>query len=162
MATNFVIFSTEQGPMMNPLEKSPSPTVLIDLKEDPMDGFEPLDLVIRGSKISTIGGAVYQEWDRRVSDGKIKLAANDAEISDLTYAALVAAFSQVNTLYYLTDGISCWGVRFARPTGLNINLNRRAYHLSGRKFYKYEINLHVISVMDIPDNLSMKLACVSS
>jgi hypothetical protein len=145
MMGNFAFYSTDINPTTDPANADPAPSVLVILDQDPiipgsydMAGGE----VGRGSVITTLGGAVIQDFGVFDCDKRISFSDNDA-LDDDTVAALKVLHETVDGEYYFTDGNEVWKVRFARPNGFKYrkNLFWKEYDLD---INSYEINLIVV------------------
>lgn len=146
MAVNFHIFSTDKGASVTPGTLNPAPTTLIDLGQDPIFGDYDTNAGTkgRGSRITTLGGAVDQDFGLNVKDGRIHLAVQDSELSSATLTAMENACATVDGEFYFSDSVNCWKVRFARPDGLKAWRNL-FWKANSKDVFSYELNLNIVS-----------------
>lgn len=146
MSLKFAIFSTDRGASVSPLKLAPAQATLIDLGEDPLFGdYDPnAGSNGRGSRITTLGGAVDQDFGVNIKDGRIHLAVQDSGLSSATLTALENACATVYGEFYFSDSVNCWKVRFARPDGLKAWRNL-FWKANSKDVFSYELNLNVIS-----------------
>jgi len=144
MASKFVIFSTELGPMLDPQNSITPLDDMVVLDKDPIvtgDYDHFAGSVMRGSVIPTLGGVVIQDFGSQIQDQRITFS-DEAAISQATVDALVALEAVASGEYYFTDGYDCWKVQFARPLGFIYRRNLVSSFFNVARF-DYEINLVV-------------------
>lgn len=137
-------YSTDITPTTDPASADPAPATLVVLDQPPVFGDYQADdtTPVRGVVISTLGGAVVQDFGETPADGRIYLSEPNA-LSAATVSDLATIATTSGTQYYFTDGFSVWKVQFSRPNGF------RAYKSlfwrgHGADVYGYEIHLVVI------------------
>lgn len=145
MASKFVIFSTELGPMLDPQSDGESLEDKVVFDRDPIATGEYNNFagtVMRGSVIPTLGGVVVQDFGTQIMDQRISFS-DEAAISKTTVDLLVALDAVSGGVYYFTDGYDCWEVMFSRPNGFIYKRNLiSSFHGVAR--FDYEINLIVM------------------
>lgn len=145
--SNLIFYSTEIAATLTPKTVTPAPTTLIELEQLPILGDaafnEQAGELGRGSVIQTLGGVVIQDFGVVVSDGHIVFSDTDA-LGATTIGALKTIHETVDGQYYLTEGVNCWKVQFARPNGFIYRKNLYwAQH--NQVIYSYSIDLIIIS-----------------
>lgn len=122
MSIQFGLYSTEIEATLDPWNASPAPITLVDLGEDGLYGdYNPnAGSSGRGSRITTLGGAVDQDFGSFEEDGQIMLSLTSVPIAEATITSLLAAYSAVDQQYYWTDSVNCWLVKFVKPDGMKV------------------------------------------
>ena len=147
MSVKFALFSGECSATLNPWSVSPS--VLIDMKTDPLkddNGYVPPTAgeIGRGIRVPTLSSQVTQDFGTFVSDGIIQINVVDGSISVQDVGKLQIAFDTVDSIYYFTDSLNCWKVKFKKPGGLKYWRNMRAKYF-GKDIFSYSLILYVES-----------------
>lgn len=149
MSIKFAIFSTDIEATLDPWDEEldPAPELMIDFGEEPLFGqYDPnAGSSGRGSRITTLGGAVDQDWGCFEEDGRIALSLTDVPLDASTASALRDAHAAIAGQYYFTDSISCWMVKFARPDGLKIHQNLFFKAAKNADVYSIELLLKIDS-----------------
>jgi hypothetical protein len=122
VSIQFGLYSTEIEATLDPWNASPAPITLVDLGEDGLYGdYNPnAGSSGRGSRITTLGGAVDQDFGSFEEDGQIMLSLTSVPIAEATITSLLAAYSAVDQQYYWTDSVNCWLVKFVKPDGMKV------------------------------------------
>jgi hypothetical protein len=123
------------------------PVSFIDFEEEPLSGqYDPnAGSYGRGTRITTLGGAVDQDFGQFAQDGKISLSFTDVRLSNTLITALKALFEAIATQYYFTDSVNCWKVKFAKPGGLKVYQNLWYKAAANENVYSVELLLHIDS-----------------
>jgi hypothetical protein len=140
----FVIFSTEQGPSVDPQSLVVPLTYMVVLDRDPIvtGSYDPhAGSTVRGSVIPTLGGVVVQDFGPQIQDQRITFS-DEACLAQSTITSLIALYELTSTELYFTDGYDCWLVQFARPQGFLHRRNLITSHFAVAR-YDYEISLVV-------------------
>lgn len=153
MATKLRLYSTDCVATLTPdtLEGAAAPSLLIAFDHDPLkNGIQIEPPAGRGGIILTGGGVVYHDLGVVEGDGILTVSGNvdDGEhLLPATINALKAAELVIDAEYFLTDGMSCWKVRWSRnPRGLKCWYHALwAYH--GRKEYSYELTFIIVQTV---------------
>uniref|UniRef100_A0A6M3J6N5 Uncharacterized protein n=1 Tax=viral metagenome TaxID=1070528 RepID=A0A6M3J6N5_9ZZZZ len=135
----FSFYSTDIDPTNDPVNASPSPSILVTLNRDPLTGtYDPqAGDSHRGSVIPTLGGVIIQEYTANIKDQRIKISDTDALTQEnINTLRTVAASGE----WYFTDGYDIWKVQFSKPRGFVYRRNILIAH-SGKTIYDYEIEL---------------------
>ncbi len=146
MAIEFYLFSTERGASLNPATLNPLPATLIALGEDPLFGdYDPeAGTKGRGSRIPTLGGAVHQDFGVNVADGRIHLSVQESPLPASVIQAMETAHAVTDGLWYWSDSVNCWKVRFARPDGFK-RWRNLFWKARNKEVFSYELKLQIVS-----------------
>lgn len=141
----FALFSTELGPMLDPVDEYDNLEILFVFPSDPIGkgSYEPhAGTTVRGSVITTLGGVVVQDFGPQIQDQRISFADESVlTLEDVT--ALISIHELSSRELYFTDGYDCWKVQFSRPDGLVYKRNLITSH-HGIARFDYSINLVVL------------------
>ena len=123
------------------------PVTFIDLEEEPLSGqYDPnAGSYGRGTRITTLGGAVDQDFGQFAQDGRIALSLTDVQLTSTLITSLKALFEAVATQYYFTDSVNCWKVKFAKPGGLKVYQNLWYKAAASLDVYSLEMLLNIDS-----------------
>jgi len=147
VSIRFALYSTEISATPDPWNASPAPTTLIDLAEDGIYGdYNPAaGSSARGTRITTLGGAVDQDFGAYDEDGRITLALSSVPIDESTITDLLAAYAAVDQEYYWTDSVNCWTVKFVKPDGLRVSRVLFYKAAADENVFNVELALKVMS-----------------
>lgn len=123
------------------------PITFIDFEEEPLSGqYDPnAGSYGRGTRITTLGGAVDQDFGQFAQDGRIALSLTDVKLSSTLIASLKALYEAIATQYYFTDSLNCWKVKFAKPDGLKVYQNLWYKAAADENVYSIEMLLNIDS-----------------
>jgi len=147
----FVLFSTENGPSLNPLDDEyDGYNFIVRLDKDPIGtgSYDPhAGSTCRGSVIATLGGVVVQDFGPQIQDQRITFS-DEAALTENTLDYLIELYELSSTELYFTDGYDCWLVQFARPNGFVYRRNLITSFYEVARF-DYEITLVVKEHEDV-------------
>ena len=141
---DFAFYSTDIAATTDPANADPAPATLVVFDQPPIFGEyeEPGGSRVRGSVIPTLGGVQVQDFGAHVTDGRIRIAEQNA-LYEATVSAL-HTIHQAGAEYFFTDGFNVWRVKFSRPNGFMAWKNL-FWKQHGIAVYSYEINLVVLA-----------------
>ena len=113
----FAIFSTELGPMIDPIDEYDTLVDYVLFDSDPIatGSYDPnAGSTVRGSVIPTLGGTVVQDFGPQIKDQRIEIS-DEAILSKETIDAIQAMYETASGQYYFTDGYKKSGILDMSP-----------------------------------------------